>query len=83
MIKNKIEKSQIGYIGDDLNDLSPMSLVGYIGCPLDSCKEIIDIADYVSPVKGGAGVVRDVIEHLLCESGEWDELIADLYSVGV
>jgi 3-deoxy-D-manno-octulosonate 8-phosphate phosphatase (KDO 8-P phosphatase) len=82
MLENGIEKSQIGYIGDDLNDLRSMSLVGFVGCPSDSCKEIIEIADYVSPIKGGAGAVRDVIEHLLSESGEWEEVIADLYRVG-
>lgn len=83
MIENNIQKEQIAYIGDDLNDLPPMQLVGYVACPADSCKEIISIADYVSVKNGGAGVVRDVIEHLLTISGEWNQAINKVYAIGI
>ena len=83
MVENNISKEEVAYIGDDLNDLPSMKLVGYIGCPQDSCPEIIDIANYVSPVKGGCGVVRDVIEHILREYGEWTEAISNVYGIGV
>jgi 3-deoxy-D-manno-octulosonate 8-phosphate phosphatase (KDO 8-P phosphatase) len=78
-----IDKSEIGYIGDDLNDLHPMSLVGYIACPADSCKEIIEIADYVSPIKGGSGAVRNIIEHILRCSGEWEQAVSQHYGFGI
>ena len=83
MEENNISKSELGYIGDDLNDLPPMSLAGFIGCPADSCAEIINIADYVSNVKGGQGAVRDIIEHLLRESGEWKQIISEVYGIGI
>ena len=83
MQENNITKEQIAYIGDDVNDLAPMSLVGYIGCPVDSCKEIIAMADYISNVKGGYGAVRDVIEHVLEERGEWGKAINAIYNGGV
>lgn len=83
MIENNIQKEQIAYIGDDLNDLPPMQLVGYVACPADSCKEIISIADYVSVKNGGSGVVRDVIEHLLTISGEWNQAINKVYAIGI
>jgi len=83
MLKNGISREEMGYIGDDLNDLPSMKLVGYVGCPADSCQEIKNIADYVSSVKGGSGAVRDVIEHILRESGEWDNAIKDVYGIGV
>lgn len=83
MTENNIQKEQIAYIGDDLNDLPPMQLVGYVACPADSCKEIISIADYVSVKNGGAGVVRDVIEHLLTISGEWNQAINKVYAIGI
>lgn len=94
-VKNKVEflsnfmkteglsKTEVGYIGDDLNDLPPMKLAGFIGCPADSCEEIIEIADYVSPVKGGQGAVRDIIEYLLRESGQWDIAISEVYGIGI
>lgn len=83
MEDNNIKKEELAYIGDDLNDLPPMSLAGYIGCPSDSCSEIKEIASYVSPVKGGSGAVRDVIEHYLREQGLWDEAVKTVYGIGI
>ena len=83
IIANNIDKDKIGYIGDDLNDLQPMSLVGFIGCPADSCKEILEIADYVSKCRGGQGAVRDVIEYVLEQSGEWKPIVEVIYGSGV
>ena len=76
-------KNEIGYIGDDLNDYQPMQLAGFIGCPKDSCSEIKHIADYISPIEGGHGAVRDIIEHILRESGEWDIIVKNAYGVGI
>lgn len=83
MKEHDLTKEDIGYIGDDLNDLPPMMLAGYIGCPADSCPEIKRIANYVSKVNGGNGAVRDVVEHMLRESGEWDKAVAEVYGIGV
>ena len=73
--ENNINKNDVGYIGDDLNDLQAMMLCGFKGCPNDACKEIKALADYVSPLNGGSGAVRDNIEHLLNESGDWDKFV--------
>lgn len=83
MKDNGVAKEEIGYIGDDLNDLPPMKLCGYVACPADACEEVRKIADYVSPVKGGYGMVRDVIEHLLRESHEWKDAVSCVYGIGV
>ena len=79
--ENHISKKEVGYIGDDINDYKAMRLTGFIGCPADSCKEIRHIADYVSPVKGGYGAVRDTIEYLLMERSEWEEALAIKYNI--
>lgn len=79
---NKVNKDEIMYIGDDLNDLSSMKSVGYVACPSDACFEIKQIADYISSVKGGHGAVRDVIEHLLIQSGAWNSAISNVYGLG-
>lgn len=78
--KKEITYEEIGYIGDDLNDLAPMQMVGYIGCPADSCNEVKKIADYISKVNGGEGAVRDIIAHILMEYGEWEENVKIVYS---
>ena len=83
LTEHHIAKEQLAYIGDDLNDLAPMQLAGFIACPADACYEIVKIADYSSPIKGGYGVVRDVIESMLRESGEWDEAVSKVYGIGI
>lgn len=82
MTKHKIQKENLGYIGDDLNDLLPMSLACYKACPADSCKEVISACDYVSTVKGGAGAVRDIFEQYICLE-EWETVISDIYCAGI
>lgn len=83
MEENKISSDEIGYLGDDLNDLAPMNLCGFVGCPHDACVEVKSKADYVSRVNGGAGAVRDIIEHLLRCRGEWGILISNIYETGI
>lgn len=75
---NGICKCELGYIGDDLNDLKAMALADFVACPSDSCQEIREIAEYVSSKKGGEGVVRDIIEYLLRQRGQWDSVVSEL-----
>ncbi len=83
MKAEQLDKEEVAYIGDDLNDFLPMRMTGFVGCPKDSCLEVKEIADYISPVAGGHGVVRDVIEHILRESGEWRKAVSEVYGIGV
>lgn len=63
-----VKKEEIAYIGDDINDLQSMKLVGLVGCPADACEEVCQIADVISVKEGGCGAVRDVIYKILNES---------------
>ena len=83
MKDNGISRDEMGYLGDDLNDLPPMKLCGFVGCPADACLEVRERADYISNVKGGYGAVRDIIEHMLRERGEWEKATAEIYGIGV
>ena len=83
MKDNGISRDEMGYLGDDLNDLPPMSLCGFAGCPADACPEVRERADYVSDIKGGYGAVRDIIEHMLRERGEWEKATAEIYGIGI
>lgn len=73
--KNIISLGQCGYIGDDLNDLACMKLVGFKGCPADACDEIKNIADYISKREAGKGAVRDILEYLLRSENLWEKVV--------
>ena len=42
-------------------------------CPHNAAPEILSVAKYVSPLKGGEGCARDVIEKVLRLNGHWEE----------
>lgn len=83
MSDHGIYKNEIGYLGDDLNDLPGMALCGFVGCPQDACGEVKEAADYISGFRGGYGAVRDIIEFLLKTRGEWKKAISEVYGVGI
>jgi 3-deoxy-D-manno-octulosonate 8-phosphate phosphatase (KDO 8-P phosphatase) len=60
------------YMGDDIPDLEVMKLCGLSCCPVDAARDILAMADYISPVKGGEGCVREVIEKLMRVQGKWE-----------
>tara|TARA_Y100000591_G_C21848312_1_gene710021 strand:+ start:3836 stop:4333 length:498 start_codon:yes stop_codon:yes gene_type:complete len=62
--KKKLALSQTAYIGNDINDIEAMSIVGVKIAPSDSAPEILEIADYVTNTKGGFGVIREVLSRL-------------------
>ena len=81
--EHEIGRELVGYIGDDINDLGSMKMAGFIGCPADAATEVKAIANYISPVKGGYGAARDVIEHILKDEGIWAEVINKAYGAGI
>lgn len=82
MTEHHIQKEELGYIGDDLNDLQPMKWAAYKACPADSCNQIKDICDYISTLKGGMGAVRDIFENLLCKE-KWSQIVQEVYNIGI
>lgn len=83
MEEKGITKDQLGYLGDDLNDLPGMQLCGFVGCPADACAEIKEYADYVAAARGGEGAVRGIIEYMLRVRAEWDWCVNRVYGSGV
>lgn len=60
-----LELAQVAYIGDDLNDLEVMRLVGFCACPADAHPRIQAVSHLVARTLGGSGCVREIIEWLL------------------
>lgn len=59
------------YMGDDMPDRDSMLVCGLRTCPADAVSDIRQIAHYISPLNGGAGCVRDVIEKVMKINGHW------------
>lgn len=54
----------VAYIGDDINDMEVIKMVGYGCAPADSMPQVKAVADYVTKAKGGEGVIREVVSLL-------------------
>lgn len=71
LYKFNLKADQVLYMGDDIPDIEVMEMSGLACAPQDARPENRDIADYISPINGGAGCVRDIIEQLLKVQGLW------------
>jgi 3-deoxy-D-manno-octulosonate 8-phosphate phosphatase (KDO 8-P phosphatase) len=68
---NKLQNSEILFMGDDIPDFEIMQLAGVPTCPADAAEEIKQHAVYISSFKGGEGCVRDIIEQTLKVQHKW------------
>ena len=71
MEQHGLQWREILFMGDDLPDLRVLSKAGVACCPSDAVVEVKKISHYISPIAGGAGCVRDVIEKVLRLNGHW------------
>ncbi len=69
--EQKLDRSQVLYMGDDLPDLGAMEIVGFPCCPADAVQEVRTASKYISPFNGGFACVRDVIEKVLRLNDQW------------
>lgn len=61
-------------MGDDLPDLPVLRRAAYALAPSNAAPEVLAVARYVTAATGGAGAVREGIEHLLRGMGLWREV---------
>lgn len=61
----KINLENVVYIGDDINDINAMKMVGFCCCPSDAAPQVRAIADYITKAKGGEGVIREIVDMIL------------------
>ncbi len=63
--ENKIERNQVAYLGDDINDLSNIISCAWGVCPANAVKEVAYYADLQLTHKGGEGAIREFVEFLI------------------
>jgi 3-deoxy-D-manno-octulosonate 8-phosphate phosphatase (KDO 8-P phosphatase) len=69
--KYGLKSEECLYMGDDVPDTAAMKLCYVITCPNDAATDVKEIAHYVSPLNGGKGCVRDVIEKVMLIQDKW------------
>lgn len=60
-----IYPDNVAYIGDDINDMNIIRMVGISACPSDAVRAVISNVDIVLEQKGGDGCVREFIDKYL------------------
>lgn len=73
-----VAPADCAYVGDDTNDLWPMSLVGLPCCPADAVPEVRARAFFIAQNGGGRGAVREVVELCLKSSGRWEQALSHM-----
>jgi len=61
---HQFELSNVAYVGNDINDLEVMKLVGTTFCPADAYSSIKEISQFILSSKGGEGVAREIFDKL-------------------
>lgn len=62
--EENIQLENVLYIGNDINDLEVMKIVGYPICPSDAYREIKEISKVILDAAGGNGVAREILKYI-------------------
>lgn len=65
---NAIDLSRVLYVGNDVNDLDTMRLVGFAVAPADAHPVVLKVAKHVTRARGGEGVIKELSEWLVPSS---------------
>lgn len=65
LAEGKHEAARVMYVGNDVNDLGAMALVGWPVAPADAHPDVLAVARHVTRAHGGNGVVREIAD-LVC-----------------
>lgn len=71
--KYDLKNEEILAMGDDIPDFEMIKAAGIGACPINAVAEIKKVSDYISPIHGGSGCVRDVIEQVMKVQGKWTD----------
>jgi len=77
--KHNLTDEEVMFMGDDIPDMEIMLRAGLPVAPADAANDVLTIAKYISPYKGGEGCGREIIETVMKAQGKW---IADKKAFG-
>ena len=77
--KYQLKKEDLLCMGDDVSDICILEEAHISSCPPNAVAEVKAMVDHISPIFGGKGAVRDVIEQVMKIQGKW--IIDDTQSI--
>ena len=60
-----ISLENVAYMGNDINDIECLTIVGFPVCVFDSHPDVIALSLYVTKSKGGYGAVREFCDYIV------------------
>jgi len=69
---------EICFIGDDVNDLPALNIVGVSACPADARPSVRETCQVVTKLAGGNGAVREVVDWLIGSACPCDSQVGSL-----
>jgi len=63
--EKNIPLSEISFMGNDINDIECMEIVGFPACVADAYPEVKNCAKWITKAKGGFGAVREFCDFIL------------------
>lgn len=64
-LEKGVPMENICYVGDDINDIEALRIVGYGCCPADAMPQVKETAKYITTARGGNGAIREIVERIL------------------
>ncbi|MDY4185893.1 MAG: HAD hydrolase family protein [Sodaliphilus sp.] len=71
MADHGLQPEEVAFVGDDIPDIEAMRHVGLAVAPADAATEVKQVAAYISPIAGGYGVGREILEQVMKAKGLW------------
>ncbi|WHZ20906.1 MAG: 3-deoxy-D-manno-octulosonate 8-phosphate phosphatase [Nitrospira sp.] len=65
IMRHGLTMEQVAYIGDDVNDIETLGVVGFSAAPADGMPLVLKTVRYTCKKKGGEGAVREVADLIL------------------
>ena len=76
MRRGGLERHQIAFVGDDINDIPAFELAGVRIAVANAAEPLKARADYVTRARGGSGAGREAIETILREKNAYEDAVA-------
>src|SRR5215467_10974525 len=80
LAESGVSDKEVCYVGDDVIDLPVMRRCGLAIAVANARPQVLKIAHYTTPSRGGDGAARDAVEYVLKAQGKLDKVIEEYIS---